>query len=80
MGSFTKAGTTRCGQTIEFSKCQKQVTGEQVTKLLELYPPEPEAPTTVKSVENQESESLAPLVKRLLNEVSSMKESIGALC
>ncbi len=43
LGSFTKAGTARGGQIIKCLKCHKRVTGEQVTKLLELYAPEPEA-------------------------------------
>ncbi len=55
------------------------MTGEQVAKLLEEYAPEPEARTTANAGNNQESESLASLVKRHLNEVSSMKETIGAL-
>ena len=77
---FTKAGTARCGQIINCSKCHKRVTGEQVTKLLEQCPPEPEASTTVNAAGNQESESLASLLKRLLREVSSLKETIDALC
>ncbi len=79
VGSFTKAGTARCRHTIKCSKCHKRVTGEQVTKLLEQYAPEPEDQATPRAAENQESESLASLVKCLLREVSWMKETIGAL-
>ncbi len=79
VSSFTKAGTACCGQIIKCSKCHERETREQVTKLLELYAPETEAPTTAPSIENQESESLASSVKRLPREVSSMKETIDAL-
>ncbi len=57
--SFTGAGTARCRQTIKCSMCHKRVTGEQVSKLLEQYAPEPEVPATPRAAENQESESLA---------------------
>ncbi len=57
----------------------KRVTREQVTKDFEQYAPELEARTTENAVSNRKSETLASLVKRLLNEVSSMKETIGAL-
>ncbi len=79
VGSFTKAGTARCGQIIKCSKHHEWETREQVTKLLELYAPEPEAPTTASPAGNQESESIAPFVDCLLSTVSSMKETIVAL-
>ena len=79
VGFFIKAGTACCGQIIKCPKCHKKVKGEQVTKLLEQYAPEHEASATVNAAGNEESESPASLVKRLLWEVSRMKETIDAL-
>ena len=69
--------TACCGQIIKCSKCYKRITREQVTKLLEQYAREPEAPTTTNSGENQESDWLASLMKRLLRKVSSKKETMA---
>ncbi len=80
MGCLTKACTAHYGQSIKCSKCHKRVTGEQATKLRVQYVPEPESRTTANAGNYRESESLASLVKRRINEFSSIKETIGALC